>query len=109
MTLPVSASYGPGPPSFCRAGFQSCRRRVEYSGGVPRYCGEALVIDCGDFVKKPNYHQAKRRKEESRKARQQKKLQRRLDRTTVPDERGVTEMSPTEPSQPTDPADEVSS
>jgi len=82
---------------------------VEYSGGVPRHCDEALVIDCGDFVKKPNYHQARRQKEESRKARQQKKLQRRLDRTTAPDEPGVTEMSPTEAIQPTDPADEVSS
>ena len=55
---------------------------------------------------KRNYHQAKRQKEESRKARQQKKLQRRLDRTTAP---GSTEASPTEPGQMADPTGELSS
>lgn len=50
---------------------------------------------------KRNYHQARRQKEDSRKARQQKKLQRRLDRTTGPGDSGSTEGSPAEPGQAT--------
>lgn len=58
---------------------------------------------------KRNYHQARRQKEESRKARQQKKLQRRLDRTTAPGESDSTEASPAEPSQVIDPTGGLSS
>lgn len=58
---------------------------------------------------KRNYHQARRQKEESRKARQQKKLQRRLDRTAVPSDGGSTEASPTEPGQVIDPTGELPS
>lgn len=72
---------------------------------APR-CSEA-VIERGDFVK-PNYHQARRQKEESRKARQQKKLQRRLDRTTTPVD-SPTEALPTESNQLIDPIAGLSS
>ena len=55
-------------------------------------------------MNKRNYHQAKRQKEESRKARQEKKLQRRLGRTTALAGSGETDPSPAEPVQPIDPA-----
>lgn len=58
---------------------------------------------------KRNYNQAKRQKEASRKARQQKKLQRRLDRTIAPGDSGSTAASPAEPGQAIDPKGELSS
>ena len=67
-----------------------------------RLASAEAVVERGDFVKR-NYHQARRQKEESRKARQQKKLQKRLDRTTAPGDGGPTEESPTEPNQLMDP------
>lgn len=75
----------------------------------PAASAEAAVIDYGDFVNKRNYNQAKRQKEQSRKARQQKKLQRRLDRTPGADADGVTETLPAQPGQPVEPADEIPS
>jgi hypothetical protein len=33
MPVPISASQGHDPLYFSRAGFQSCQRQVEYSGG----------------------------------------------------------------------------
>jgi hypothetical protein len=99
-----------GGVTLCHADLRSWRRRVEYSGSLSRYYySEAQVIDCGDFVDQRNYHRARRQKEESRKARQQKKLQRRLDRTTAEPESGVSETSPADPAQPIEPADEPTS
>jgi ribosome assembly protein YihI (activator of Der GTPase) len=60
-------------------------------------------------VNKRNYHQARRQKEESRKARQEKKLQRRLGRAPAAADSGETETSPAELVQPIDPATTSSS
>jgi hypothetical protein len=68
-----------------------------------------VVVHCGDFVKQRNYNQARRQKQDSRKARQEKKLQRRLGRTTDLARSGTTETSPAEPAQPIDPAKTSSS
>jgi hypothetical protein len=65
--------------------------------------GEAAVAYDGDFVNTRKYQQARRQKEESRKARQQQKLERRLGRATTPDSAPVAEPQ-VDPSQAIDPA-----
>ena len=45
----------------------------------------ATVVDNGEFVNTRKYQQARRQKEESRKARQQQKLERRLGKVTTPE------------------------
>jgi hypothetical protein len=95
---------GPLPRRFLilsRAGGVQCRS--------PSILRDAAVINCGDFVNKRQYHQARRQREDFRKARQQRKLQRRLDRTNGPDGIGVTETSWAESKQPIDPAEAPSS
>lgn len=61
------------------------------------------------MVTKRNYNQARRQKEQSRKARQDKKLQRRLGRGTAEAGSDTPETSPGEPLQPGNPGGTPSS
>lgn len=61
-----------------------------------------LRHDIGNLVPKPNYRQAKKQKEASRKARQLEKQQRRTARPNAPGEAAVpVENPPAGPSDPT--------
>lgn len=104
-------------PSPCRLAAQPVFHRApgRWSRVAERLpiSSEVGAIHSGEFVKQRNYNQARRQKEESRKARQQQKLQRKLGRTTALHSgdsgdssgvSGVTEASPEKPAPPNDPA-----
>ena len=76
---------------------------VRRAGGVECPLPTQRVHSGGDLVNKRNYHQARRQKEESRRARQHEKLQRRLARGSAPESPDPAESLPADGTPPNDP------